>query len=729
MADAAVPGGRRVLRLPAITGPLAALEGARGSLFAFTPVLAGIGIAGYFALPTEPSAVLLRLAGVVGLAGLALWRVGAERWQPLGAIVCLVAAGFLLATWRANAVAAPVLDFRYYGPVEGRVVEIDRAASDRLRVTLDRVVLARTDPARVPERVRITLPPDAAAPEPGTRLILTGTLGPPGRPVEPGAFDFRRTAWFEGLGAVGYTQTPVLVLSPAERSADLWLHQLRMRLSAAVMAHVPGDAGAFAAAVTTGDRSGISPAANEAMRGSNLYHLLSISGMHMAMLAGFVFGVVRYGLALVPPLALRLPVRKLAAGVALAASAFYLLLSGRDVATERSFVMVAVMLGAVLADRRAISMRSVAIAALIVLGLRPESLLNPGFQMSFAATVALVAAFGWLNRIRKPWPGWADPVMVTLISSAVAGWATAPFAAAHFNRMADYGLAANLLAAPAMGLLVMPGGVLALCLAPFGLAGPPLWLAGMGARWILFVAGVVSGLDGAVRMASTPPGAVVPLIGLGGLWVVLWPGRARWLGLVALAGAGVLWVQAERPALLISESGGLSGQMTEHGRVLSKPKGDAFAATRWLSADGDALALLTEGAQAAGTREGMERTPGRARYSLAGWEVAHLTGKGAAEAAATECRPGRIVVANVRVPAEEQAGCTLIDARFLAQAGAVALHPEGEGLRIETAAKRAGRRLWTASGRGEAEGSGDAPEAAGQPPRRTGESSIRQTGG
>ncbi len=206
------------------------------------------------------------------------------------------------------------------------------------------------------------------------------------------------------------------------------------------MARIPGDAGGLAAAVMTGDRSGLSQEANDAMRASNLYHLVSISGTHMAMLVAFVFGFIRYGVALVPPLALRVSAKKIAAVVALPIAAAYLVLAGRDMATERAFVMVAAMLVAILLDRQAITLRSVAIAAFIVLGLRPEALVNPGFQMSFAASVALVAAFGALRvapaLARR---GWVGAVGLLLFSSLVAGLATAPFAAAHFNRVAHLG--------------------------------------------------------------------------------------------------------------------------------------------------------------------------------------------------------------------------------------------------------------------------------------------------
>ena len=265
------------------------------------------------------------------------------------------------------------------------------------------------------------------------------------------------------------------------------------------------------------------------MRASNLAHLLAISGLHMGLMAGVVFAALRLAFALVPPLVLRLPARSIAAAGALAAAAFYLALSGGNVATQRAFVMVAVMLCALMIGRRAISLRGVEIAATIVLVLRPEALMGPGFQMSFAATTALVAVFGWMRdgEIRLG-PKWLQPVVAVVISSAVAGFATAPIAAAHFNAIAQYGLLANLASVPLMGVLVIPAAVVAAVLAPFGLEGVGLWGMSLGVNWILYVAHFVADLPQARTYVVGPDGAVVPMLALGFLTLLLWRGTLRW---------------------------------------------------------------------------------------------------------------------------------------------------------------------------------------------------------
>ena len=274
---------------------------------------------------------------------------------------------------------------------------IDRSASDAVRLTLEDVILSEMTPAETPTRVRISLHGslEGTAPTPGKLVGTTGHLSPPSGPVEPGGFDFQRHAWFKQIGAVGYTRVPVLAMTPPDGGG--WIFGFRMRLSAAIQERMAPDVAGFAAAVTTGDRSAIPEEVTEALRGANLAHLLAISGLDMGLLAGFVFGAVRFCIALVPTVALRVSGNKIAACVSFVAATGYLLLSGGAVSTERAYIMTVVVLLAVLLDRRALTLRAVAVAATVILVLQPEALMGPGFQMSFAATAALVGVFGWLR--------------------------------------------------------------------------------------------------------------------------------------------------------------------------------------------------------------------------------------------------------------------------------------------------------------------------------------------
>ncbi len=676
--------------LPVLLAPFHALLLARGMLFPWVPLFIGAGVAVWFALPWEPGLIFYLIAGAVLLAAVGLRAFGPELAHPVAVIIGCLAAGVLASGTRAHLVAAPMLDFRYYGPVQGRVVDIDRSQSDALRLTLDRVVLDRTSPARTPHRVRVSLngPQDFVAFQPGQVVMLTGHLTAPEGPVEPGGFDFRRMAFFDRLGAVGYTRTPVLLWAEPAPNTQV-INRLRVYLATAMRAAMPSDAGAFAAGAMTGDRSGISLETVTALRDSSLAHLLAISGMNLAFLIAFVFGMLRYGIALIPPLALRLNAKKLAAVVALGVALFYLLLSGANVATERAFIMVSVMLGAVLLDRRALTLRSVAIAGVIILLWQPESLLEPGFQMSFAATVALIAGFGAVDTrvAAQNWPRWTMPLFTLILSSVIGGFATAPYAAAHFNRFADYGLLANLLTVPVMGAVVMPAGAVAAMLAPFGLAALPLWVMEQGARWILFIAHWIAGLDGAVTAIPAPGPWVLPLITIGMAWMILWRGWLRLTGLVPVAVAFALWVAAERPVMLISGDGALVGIIGPDGRALSSPKGAGFAARSWLENDGD-LAVQ----EAAAARTGFDGAKGARRFSVAGISGMVLTGKAAPGKVAAACAAVDLVVLAGKA-VDVPPGCTVIDQDDLKVSGTLALWADGAGLRPMPTFTA--KRLWT----------------------------------
>ncbi|MCR9085607.1 MAG: competence protein ComEC family protein [Rhodobacteraceae bacterium] len=673
------------------------LDRQRGHLFCWVPVCLALGIGAYFMLPVEPGLrEYLWLAAALVLVSGAAYLLGRGA-APILVALALVGVGAGLAGLRNHLVAAPMLDFRYYGPVQGRLIAMDRSISDKTRLLFDQVVLSRVDPADTPARVRVSLHGDRSldtALVPGKTLMLTAHLSAPRGPVEPGGFDFRRHAWFKQIGAVGYSRTPIMAVKPPDGSAWTRLQWVRAGISEAVRAQLPGQTGAFAAAVLTGDRSSLSRETVDEMRDTNLAHLLAISGLHMGLLTAVVFGFLRTGIALVPPLALRVNGKKWAACGALVAATGYLALSGGSVSTQRAFVMVAVMLCAILLDRRALTLRAVAIAACLILIFRPEALLGPGFQMSFAATTCLVWVFGEIRAARTPlpenarpprWRRWLRPVAALVISSAVAGLATAPIGMAHFNTSATYGLPANLVAVPLMGSVVMPAAVFAGLLTPLGLEGIGLWIMGQGIAGILAVADTLSHWPDAVRTVRQPPGIVLPLIVLGALWAMLWQGRVRMAGLVPFCAAIWIWVETPRPDVLISSDGKLVGVMTSEGRALSRARGNGFAARAWLENDGDPgdPEIAHERWQEAGSVLASDRL--------------HVLAKprgGALRPVDGLCASGAILVADADLP--RPGPCTMFDPASLRRTGAVALWFEAEEPpQILTVREVIGQRPWT----------------------------------
>src|ERR1700726_1822565 len=271
------------------------------------------------------------------------------------------------------------------------------------------------------------------------------------------------------------------------------------------------------------------------------------------------------------------PIKKWSAAGALAAAAFYLLLSGAEVATQRSFYMTAVVLIAVMVDRRAITFRTLALAAIVVLVLAPEALVHPSFQMSFAATLGLVALvqIGMPRLFASPDNSttarvalWGGREMMTLtLASLVAGLGTTPYAAFHFHRVTPYGVVANLLAMPVVSAVVMPAGLLGLAAMPFGLDGVFWRIMDVGIGWMIVVTQWVAALPGAIgRMAAFGIG---PLVGasLGIILLGLLRAPLRWSG-AAVLGLAVAWALAlPQPDILISADGHNVGVRGKDGRL------------------------------------------------------------------------------------------------------------------------------------------------------------------
>ncbi|MEO1490784.1 MAG: ComEC/Rec2 family competence protein [Pseudomonadota bacterium] len=682
------------------------------------PVFLGVGIWIYFALPREPGwgLGLLCLGPLLWIASGFARRTG---WGGLALawVLFCVALGFGAAILSARVADAPAIKFPVGETVEGRVLELSRSASGNPRLLVDDLSVYGLEPGRVPARVRLTVldPVPGGLPLPGERIRVYANLMPTGEAVEPGAFDFRRRAFFEGLGGIGLTRGLVFRVPPdgtpswTDR-ARIWLAQVRSRLSAGLQEALPGREGAFAAAIIVGDRAQINESDAEALRASNLAHLLAISGLHMGILTGLIFALVRVGLAALPGPSLRWPTKKIAALAALSAGLAYLALSGATVATQRAFIMVSVALVAILVNRPAISLRALALAAAIILLIRPISLLDVGFQMSFAATAALVAGYEAVRGVDfSQWTGRAGEgtwpvrlgrmalfyVAALLFTSLLAGLATAPYAAYHFNRTAPFGLLANLLAVPVMGLVIAPSACLAAVLAPFGLADWPLWAMGRGIEHVLTVAHWVGGMDGAVRPVQAAAPITLVLITLGGLWLVIWRGRLRLAGIAPVLAGFILWADPPpRPDVLVAPGGRLVGATGPEGRALDRLKGQSFAAKSWLRRDGD----LSDQSQAA-VRSGLD-LDGSIRIARLenGWAVKVISTR-KADALTTQALCGEdtlLILPSLDAP---EGPCRAIGRRDLARLGALAIWSDGDEIKVKTARDPARRRIWMDPGR------------------------------
>ena len=706
---AAAPVGGFAPSRPAFWPPVietlrqwARAEAGAGRLLPWVPIAFGSGIALYFAADHEP-VLPVAAAVAIGLCAVAV-LLRRQKFFPVAVMIAAVAAGFAVATWKTariahGVLARPMFSVSLTGFVETREI---RERTDRFVLRVVGMESARGTTKL--ERVRLSVK-KGTAPAVGSFVELKARLLPPLTPLRPGSYDFGRDMFFAGIGASGFVMGAIKTAEPPDGGGlrlrySAFMQGLRDTIDARIRTTLEGDRRAIATALLTGRRDAISQPVNDAMFISGLGHVLSISGYHMAVVAGVAFFAVRALLALFPALTVGYAIKKWSAAAALVAAAFYLLLSGAEVATQRSFFMTAVVLIAVMVDRRAITFRTLAVAAMIVLTVAPEALVHPSFQMSFAATLGLVALvqIGMPGLFATPdhtatarvalWGG--REITMLLLASLVAGLATTPYAAFHFHRVTPYGVLANLAAMPVVSALVMPAGLLGLVAMPFGFDGLFWAIMGVGIDWMIAVTQWVAALPGAV--GRVPAFGIGPLIAasLGIILLGLLRTPLRWSGAAMVLLAAVWAARVPQPDILISADGRNVGVRGQDGRLhlmhAAKGTRDAFLLREWLAADADPR-MATDASLTAGVSCDDH---GCVMQSVGGAFIAQAL---KAEALADDCERAALIVTTRPAPA----GCaaSVIDAGRLRRQGAMALRRSREGFVVEAVKPGGIDRPWS----------------------------------
>lgn len=578
-------------------------ERERGTGFVLLPVCMALGAIAYFIAPVEPTWIAAG-AAIVAAAALALASASRPALQAIALALLMAALGVLagkVETWRASTtITGSAVTTR----VTGRVSHIEHRDNGRVRLTMDVLATERPELRYAPEAVRLTareVPPGTA---PGSIVSGLARLMTPSGPVRPHGYDFGFESYFDGFGAIGFfLGDPVLVEAATPRglagTITDGIEKLRLGIAARVRARLDGAPGEIAAALIAGVRSGIPEEVNEALRRTGLAHILSISGLHMALVAGTVMVTMRTLFALFPGFSARRPVKKYAAATALVACATYLAISGAEVAAQRSFIMLAVMLVALLFDRAALTLRNLAIAAFAVLAVSPHEVMGPSFQMSFAATAALIGFYAaWTDwREERPRADLRNIAPARLLArrgalffaglaatSIIAGLATTIYGVYHFNRVSPYGLGANMAAMPLVTLVVMPMTVLSALLMPFGLEGIPLDIMGLGIEGMIAVAEWFSQRSPIDAVGLMSPAALAVMSAA--LVIATLPStRLRLIALpLALIGLGMI-ADRKMPDVLVSEDGRLVAVRGPDGVLaVNRERPNGFTFDNWMRA-------------------------------------------------------------------------------------------------------------------------------------------------
>ena len=673
-------------------------EAQLGATVLWAPVALTFGIWTYFALPQEPA---LPVTGFFMLATFLLFWKARGRMGML--LLAILLSGFVLAKIRAEIIATPLLKATTGEMVvSGIVHDVERASDRRATIILQPDKIEGMTTPQLPRRLRLSNSLKNGEPAIGARIAFKARLAPNASPTMPGGFDYGRQLYFQGIGGTGRITSKIDTLGSTS-SASLWLsgtlHNLRQAIGSRIRQHLQGTIAAFAEAMITGERASIPKDVNKSLQISGLAHILSISGLHMSLAAGGVFWIVRAFLALFPTIAQQWPIKKWAAAAALVFGFAYMLLAGSGAATQRSYIMLAVVFLAIIVDRPAISLRNLALAALLILILQPESAIQASFQMSFMAVMGLAAFFEYWNRPKPELEYRIESrkvyytrklykiALASILTTLIAGSFSSIPAAYHFGRLAPYGVVANGLAIPVVSLAVMPFAVLSVVLMPLGLEAWPLAVLGKGLEMVLSISDHVAALPGAQRVIPQVPLASAISLALGASILCLASRQAKYAGGVLLI-AGLALAQFNGfPDLLIERTAANTAFRNGSGELVfaSQHKG-RFAAEKWLQANGDEVPF-----KQAAARPGWSCVARSCRSEIKGKVVGYfLDGEGVPPA----CTGLDIIIAAYPLRGACKSVPTRIDRFDVWRMGSHAIVIEGGTAAITTARGLSGTRPW-----------------------------------
>ncbi len=684
MASPAATAPSKAQRLLQIAGCTGAwerwLEAERHQLMLWLPVMLGAGVAAWFVLPDAHgwSAALLC---ALGIAGLALAGARGGRGGMVIAVAALAfASGLASIWWRAEAARAPVLARPAIVVLTARVTRVQpQPARDLTRLWLGVRAWDGTARADMPRRVRVNVADDhmPAGLVPGSIVRVRARLMPPAPPAVPGAYDFARVAWFDGLGATGRALDIAVTARAASDQEGV-----RARLTRHIEAQLPGSAGGIAAALATGDTGAISDDDAEAMRRAGLAHLLSVSGLHITAAVGIVMALALRLLALSPALALTGRVPLLAGAAGAAAAIGYTWLTGAEVPTIRSCVAALMVLAALALGREAVTLRLVAAGALVVLIAWPQAVASASFQLSFAAVTAIVALHEhprvrdlFLAREEAWWRRGVREGVSLLVTGLLVELALMPIAVFHFHKAGVYGAVANIVAIPLTTFVVMPVEAIALLLDAIGLGAPMWWMAGQGLRLLLWIAHVVAAAPGSVAALPAMPRGAFALMIAGSLWIALWRTRVRWAGLLPVIVGGCWTLLTPAPDLIVTGDGRHLAWRGSYGglALLRERAGDYTRDTLAENAglDGE-MAALSETREARCNQDlcWASHMAGDRRTTLLATRSGYLVPAGEF---IDLCRRVDIVVSERRVPRRCRARWLTLDRASLRRTGGVAV--------------------------------------------------------
>ena len=557
----------------------------KDQIFLWIPVFIAVGIGIYFYLPLEPPLIILLMPWVMSVI---LTVSLPQKYKKAGWIIALICTGMLAGGIRTTQLNAPMLN-KKTGPIEleATIETIEKLEQKKgSRLILSKIQTQSLNAQDIPRKIRLQLRADQNIAI-GQRIQVLASLNPPSAPVIPGGFDFRRHLYFQGIGAVGFIYRAPVIIEPAPNS---WLNIQKTRhlIAQNIRENMTERYAAIVSALIVGQKRAISNEDQQALRDAGLAHMLAISGLHIGLVSGALFFIFRMLMASIPVLALNYPIKKIAAILALMGAMLYMLLAGATVPTQRAVLMSAIVFIAIILDRSPISLRLVACAAMVVLLIKPESLLSASFHMSFAAVTCLIYCY---DVTRNSWLAYytqaniLKKIMLYFIAicftTVIASIATAPFALYHFGQVSFMGSFANLIAMPIFTFFIMPFALLGTLLMGIGLEFLPLQIVEIGIIAMLDIAYWAQSLPGASIQIPAWNFISFILLVVGVLWAMIWKGYGKLVAIIPIVVSIILNTSNKTPDILIASSHKLVAFKTSEKLYVNTKNSEKFILENW----------------------------------------------------------------------------------------------------------------------------------------------------
>ena len=520
----------------------------------WVPVLLGIGILCYLNLYNEPSLIEMIVMDLFSM--IVVFMVYYFSNNQITKVFVwafpIICAGFTIIFCYVQHIDTKFVYPRYYKNITGIVKEIQYYPK-KIRLILQDVHGVHKKVNKIRISTKNKLPENLGV---GDKIQLSAYLNPPNKPVAPLHYNFAMLAYFQNISGVGYTVEPIILLKQYETSSiTYYIEKIRnqIRVSFEDVMHNKVNS-QIASALIIGKKEGIEQSILQEIRESGLAHLLAISGLHLSIVAGFFFVIIRLLLvAILGTSSCKYDCKKFSAIFSIIFSFIYLLLSGAPVSAQRSFIMISMVFLAIIINRTSINLRSVSVAATLILLYQPEAIIRPSFQMSFIAVISLIAVHNYIKGkfSRKSKTFYFIDIIISSLASSLA---TTPYTVFHFNQISIAGIISNLIAIPLTTFIIMPAGIMFTVLHKISeYANIFAYIMEQALNVLMMVVRYVNEIPYHAIYCPKIAGEVLLLFTLGFLWLSFWQSQIRLFGIPIIICSIVLSLYSKNPDVLFDE--------------------------------------------------------------------------------------------------------------------------------------------------------------------------------